>query len=171
MSERILMKFIVGQRVVKEGEDSRFEGEVVAAVKRDLKTLRYVVENDDGVLHIANERQLRLAIPKAPARLEPSHSGDVTARAAPSVHAPVSADHLPKGGDQLAPPGASNSNLNIAKLYLPHQHMPAGRLPGFHQSHSRPLVSLLVKPQAHEIERRWRRPAFDCGGPERRASP
>ena len=31
MSERILMKFIVGQRVVKEGEDSRFEGEVVAA--------------------------------------------------------------------------------------------------------------------------------------------
>ena len=67
MSERILMKFIVGQRVIKLGEDSRFEGEVVAAfVKRDLKTLRYVVENDDGVLHIANERQLRLAIPKAP---------------------------------------------------------------------------------------------------------
>jgi hypothetical protein len=67
MSERILMKFIVGQRVIMQGEDSRFEGEVVAAfVKRDLKTLRYVVENDDGVLHIANERQLRLAIPKAP---------------------------------------------------------------------------------------------------------
>jgi hypothetical protein len=67
MSERILMKFIVGQRVIKQGEDSRFEGEVVAAfVKRDLKTLRYVVENDDGVLHIANERQLHLAIPKAP---------------------------------------------------------------------------------------------------------
>ena len=67
MSERILMKFIVGQRVVKQGEDSRFEGEVVAAfVKRNLKTLRYVVENDDGVLHIASERQLRLAMPKAP---------------------------------------------------------------------------------------------------------
>jgi hypothetical protein len=64
MSERILMKFIVGQRVVKEGEDSRFEGEVVAAfVKRNMKTLRYVVENDDGVLHIASERQLRLAMP------------------------------------------------------------------------------------------------------------
>jgi hypothetical protein len=43
MSERILMKFIVGQRVVKEGEDSRFEGEVVAAfVKRNMRTLRYV---------------------------------------------------------------------------------------------------------------------------------
>jgi hypothetical protein len=67
MSERILMKFIVGQRVVKEGEDSRFEGEVVACfIKRDLKTRRYVVENDDGVLHIASERQLRLAMPQAP---------------------------------------------------------------------------------------------------------
>ena len=77
MSERILMKFIVGQRVVKEGEDSRFEGEVVAAfVKRNLKTMRYVIENDDGVLHIASERQLRLAMPtKPPARLEPSHPG------------------------------------------------------------------------------------------------
>jgi hypothetical protein len=48
--------------------------------------------------------------------------------------------------------------------------MPSGRLPGSHQSHSRPLVSLLIKPQAHEIERRRRRPSFDCGGPERRAS-
>jgi hypothetical protein len=55
-------KFRVGQRVVKEGEDSRFEGEVVACfVKRNLKTVRYVVENDDGVLHIASEKQLRPA--------------------------------------------------------------------------------------------------------------
>jgi hypothetical protein len=64
MSERILMKFIVGQRVVKQGEDSRFEGQVVACfVKRDFKTIRYVVENDDGVLHIASKRQLQLAMP------------------------------------------------------------------------------------------------------------
>ena len=63
--ERILLKFIVGQRVVKQGEDSRFEGEVVACfVKRNLKTVRYVIENDDGVLHIASERQLRLVMPK-----------------------------------------------------------------------------------------------------------
>jgi hypothetical protein len=67
MSERILMKFIVGQRVVKQGEDSRFEGEIVACfLKRDLKTIRYVVEDDGGVLHIASERQLLLAMPKAP---------------------------------------------------------------------------------------------------------
>ena len=54
------MKFLVGQRVVKQGDDSRFAGEVVAVfLKRDLKTMRYVVESDDGVLHIASERQLR----------------------------------------------------------------------------------------------------------------
>jgi hypothetical protein len=67
MSEQILMKFIVGQRVVKEDEDSRFEGQVVACfVKRDMKTLRYMIENDDGVLHIANEQQSRPAMLKAP---------------------------------------------------------------------------------------------------------
>jgi hypothetical protein len=66
MSERILMKFIIGQRVIKQGEDSRFEGEIVACfLKRNLKTIRYVVENDGGVLHIASERQLLLAVPKA----------------------------------------------------------------------------------------------------------
>ena len=79
MSERILMKFIVGQRVIKQGEDSRFEGEVVAAfVKHNMRTLRYVVENDDGVLHIASERQLRLAMPKARhglSRLIPGKAG------------------------------------------------------------------------------------------------
>jgi hypothetical protein len=67
--ERILLKLIVRQRVVKQGEDSRFEGEVVACfVTRNLKTARYVIENDDGVLHIASERQLRLAMPNRPAQ-------------------------------------------------------------------------------------------------------
>ena len=60
---RILLKFIVGQRVVKQGEDSRF-GRGACFIKRNLKTVRYVVENDDGVLHIASERQLQLAMPK-----------------------------------------------------------------------------------------------------------
>ena len=60
--ERILLKFIVGQRVVSEGEDSRFEGEVVSVfVKRDHRTVRYVIENDDGVLQLVSEKQLRLA--------------------------------------------------------------------------------------------------------------
>ena len=52
----IYLKFLVGQRVVKQGEDSRFEGEVVSCfLKRNQHTLR------DGVLHIASERQLSLA--------------------------------------------------------------------------------------------------------------
>src|ERR1700722_16282048 len=101
-------------------------------------------------------------------RLEPSHSRGVykpPGRLHP-VHAPAAQTTSKRGGDQLAPPEASNSNLNIAKLYLPHQHVPTGRLPGFHQSHPRPLVSLPVKRQTHEIERRWRRPSFDRSGPE-----
>ena len=59
-----MMKFLVGQRVLKAGEDSRFEGEVVACfLKRNMRTVRYVVENDDGVLHIASEAQLSLVKP------------------------------------------------------------------------------------------------------------
>jgi hypothetical protein len=68
--ERILLKFIVGQRVVKRGEDSRFEGEVVACfVKRNLKTVRYVVENDDGVLRVNRNCVWRclIARPRSPA--------------------------------------------------------------------------------------------------------
>jgi hypothetical protein len=63
--ERLTLKFIVGQRVVKQGEDSRFEGEIVACfLKRNLRTVRCVLENDDGVLQIASERQLRLVMPR-----------------------------------------------------------------------------------------------------------
>jgi hypothetical protein len=56
-----MFKFPVGTRVVKQGEDSRFEGEVVASfVKLDGKTVRFVIENDDGVLHIASDKQLKV---------------------------------------------------------------------------------------------------------------
>ena len=41
-------------------------------LKRNLKTIRYVVEDDGGVLHIASERQLLLAMPKAPGPLKSS---------------------------------------------------------------------------------------------------
>jgi hypothetical protein len=54
-----MSEFHVGDRVIKRGEDSQFEGEVVALfTKRNGKTLRYVIENDDGVLHIAGPKQL-----------------------------------------------------------------------------------------------------------------
>jgi hypothetical protein len=50
----------VGDRVLKTGEDSTFEGVVVCEfVKRNGKTIRYVVENDDGVLHISSEKHLK----------------------------------------------------------------------------------------------------------------
>jgi hypothetical protein len=52
--------FEVGQRVIKEGEDSKFEGVIVCRFyKRDDRTVRYVVENDDGILHIASPKMLK----------------------------------------------------------------------------------------------------------------
>jgi hypothetical protein len=55
-----LLRFKMGDHVIKQGEDSMFEGYVVSAfVKLNGKTVRYVVENDDGVLHIASEKQLK----------------------------------------------------------------------------------------------------------------
>jgi hypothetical protein len=39
-----------------------------AFVKRNHKTVRYVIENDDGVLHIASEKQSQLAMPQRPER-------------------------------------------------------------------------------------------------------
>jgi hypothetical protein len=52
-------EFLVGDRVIKRGEDSTFEGEVVCIfVKRNGRAVRYVIENDDGVLHIAGSKQL-----------------------------------------------------------------------------------------------------------------
>jgi hypothetical protein len=50
----------MGDHVLKQGEDSIFEGYVVSAfLKLNNKTVRYVVENEDGVLHIASEKQLK----------------------------------------------------------------------------------------------------------------
>lgn len=52
-------RYNLKQRVEKKGEDSYFEGEVVAIfLKRNGKSVRYVVENDDGVCLICNEKQL-----------------------------------------------------------------------------------------------------------------
>lgn len=49
----------IGERVEKTGGDYRFVGEVVAAFrKRNGKSIRFVVENDDGVLHIFSDGQL-----------------------------------------------------------------------------------------------------------------
>ena len=56
MADRVLLRFIVGQRVVSEGEDICFEGEVVSCfVKRDMETVRYVVETDEGCCILRRE--------------------------------------------------------------------------------------------------------------------
>lgn len=52
------MKYINGDKVKKITGDYRFEGEVVAAFHKRNGMVRYVVENDDGMLFIFNESQL-----------------------------------------------------------------------------------------------------------------
>jgi hypothetical protein len=53
--------FEVGQRVRKLVGDYRYEGFVVAVFRKRSGLVRYVVENDDGLLFIFNAGQLELA--------------------------------------------------------------------------------------------------------------
>jgi len=48
----------VGDRVSKRSGDYRFAGEVRAGFYKKSGVVRYVVENDDGILHIFSRQQL-----------------------------------------------------------------------------------------------------------------
>lgn len=51
----------LGARVEKTGGDYRFSGEVMSGFrKRNGRSIRFVVENDDGILHIFGDGQLSL---------------------------------------------------------------------------------------------------------------
>jgi hypothetical protein len=51
----------LGDEVVKVGGDYAFRGRVVAAFHKLSGKARYVVENQDGILHIFSEKQLAFA--------------------------------------------------------------------------------------------------------------
>lgn len=54
--ERVLK---IGDRVKKITGDYKFNGNIVALfTKRDGKSVRVVVENDDGILHIFSEKNI-----------------------------------------------------------------------------------------------------------------
>lgn len=53
------MKYQVGQRFEKQGGDYRFNGVIVAAFTKQNGTIRYVGENDDGLLFIFNEDAIK----------------------------------------------------------------------------------------------------------------
>jgi hypothetical protein len=57
--------FQLNDRVLKVGEDSTFEGNIVSVFTKRSGKIRYVVENDDGVLHIASLKQLKFISPQA----------------------------------------------------------------------------------------------------------
>lgn len=50
--------FKVGQLVSKKGGDYRFDGYVVAAFTKISGEVRYVVEDDRGILHIYSDKNL-----------------------------------------------------------------------------------------------------------------
>lgn len=59
VGDKSVPHFAAGQRVRKVSGDYTFEGVVMAVLfKRDGRSLRVVVENDQGVLHIFNPAQL-----------------------------------------------------------------------------------------------------------------
>jgi hypothetical protein len=51
-------KFNVGEKVRKVSGDYRFVGHVVAAFQKLSGQIRYVVEDDRGILHIFSEANL-----------------------------------------------------------------------------------------------------------------
>jgi hypothetical protein len=55
--------FAVRDRVEKVGGDYRYEGEVVAAFRKRSGVVRYVVEDDRGLLFIFSQANLRACHP------------------------------------------------------------------------------------------------------------
>lgn len=58
-----MSKLHVGDYVIKETGDYRYYGWVVAILRKTSGTVRYVVENPDGMLFIMHDAQLRLETP------------------------------------------------------------------------------------------------------------
>ena len=52
-------EFNVGDKVSKVGGDYRFDGTVVAAFRKLSGVVRFVVEDDRGVLHIYSAKNLK----------------------------------------------------------------------------------------------------------------
>lgn len=52
------VEFFIGDRVHKVGGDYTFNGTVVASFEKMRKQIRYVVEDDRGILHIFSFKQL-----------------------------------------------------------------------------------------------------------------
>jgi len=53
-------EFKEGNRVVKRGGDYTFDGVVISRFTKRSGAVRYAVENDDGIVHIFNGKQLEL---------------------------------------------------------------------------------------------------------------
>lgn len=53
------VKFAINDHVIKDSGDYRYKGHVVSVFEKMSGAVRYVVENEDGMLFIFNEGQLK----------------------------------------------------------------------------------------------------------------
>jgi hypothetical protein len=61
MSKEFMVEYAVGDEVFKSSGDYYFNGFVVAVFQKKSGAVRYVVENEAGILHIFSEKQLTLS--------------------------------------------------------------------------------------------------------------
>jgi len=59
---KIMSEFKVGDQVEKVGGDYQFKGTVVSVFKKLSEKIRYVVEDDRGVLHVYSAKNLKLDV-------------------------------------------------------------------------------------------------------------
>lgn len=50
----------VGDQVIKVTGDYKFSGEIVAVIKKKSGLVRFVVENDDSILHIFSRKNIMI---------------------------------------------------------------------------------------------------------------
>lgn len=59
----MIHEFNIGERVRKDSGDYTFEGNVVSVFRKRSQAVRYVVEDDRGLLFIFNEASLKRVPP------------------------------------------------------------------------------------------------------------
>lgn len=68
--------FGIGDDVEKLGGDYVFRGTVQSVLRKRSGVIRYVVEDDRGILHVFNGRQLIFALPRTGPALNRRRDGD-----------------------------------------------------------------------------------------------
>jgi len=121
--------FYFGDRVSKIGGDYRFDGEIRGVVTKLSGALRYVVEDDRGVLHVFSAKQLR----RRDADDEPTVVGDHTVPGwvADFIDRRVIVENELRqaAAGQRPPPDAAECRTLADRLSIPSQYLPVSPYP------------------------------------------